>query len=629
MQAPPALRRYAISALLIVVLLAYWPVYKNGFVYDDLEYVTANPHVQHGLTLDEIKWSLTSLQSSNWHPLTWMSHMLDGQLYGPNPIGHHLTNLIFHLANVLLLFAFLSRTTGAFWPSAFVAALFGVHPLHVESVAWVAERKDVLSTFFWLLTMLAYVRYSKRSSLGNYGLVVGLFILGLASKPMLVTLPFALLLIDYWPLERMKRVRIGRLILEKLPLLLISAGSSVITYFAQKQGGALGTSERFPMAVRIPNALVSYVSYIQKMFWPVKLTAFYPHPGSSLPLWEAVAAGIALILLTILLLRAGRSRPYLAVGWLWYLGTLVPVIGLVQVGSQALADRYTYVPLIGLSMALTWLIADWLKERKGENTAAATMACAVVIVLVVLTSLQLRYWRSDAILYRHAMAVTKNNIVAHINLGAVLQDTDREESIAQYRAALKISPDSFLAHHNLGSALAEQGRLDEAIAHFREAIKQRPDYFEAYTDLGVALMHKGEYDEAYANMLRAVEVNPEYAQGHVNLGRLLDSLGQPKEAMDHFQAAVALDPEDAQAHYDYGVCLSRLGRNQEAIEQYEDAIGLDPTFTSAHLNLAVAYYLVDDYEASWREVHLAQQLGRQFNPEFLQQLSREMPEPTD
>jgi len=620
MQAPPALRRYAICALLIVVLLAYWPVYKNGFVYDDLEYVTANPHVQHGLTLDEIKWSLTSLQSSNWHPLTWMSHMLDGQLYGPNPIGHHATNLIFHLANVLLLFALLSRTTGAFWPSAFVAALFGVHPLHVESVAWVAERKDVLSTFFWLLTMLAYVRYSKRSSLGNYGLVVGLFILGLASKPMLVSLPFVLLLMDYWPLERMKRVRIGRLILEKLPLLLISAGSSVITYYAQQKGGALATAELYPMSVRIPNALVAYMGYISKMLWPVRLAAFYPHPGKNLPLWEAAAAGMALILITALALWMARKRPYLAVGWLWYVGTLVPVIGLVQVGNQAMADRYAYIPLIGLFIALTWGLAEFLRGK-----AAAVGACAVLLIFAVLTRMQLPYWHDDITLYEHAIAVTRDNYVAHVNLGTVLKD--QNESIKHYREAITIKPDGFLAYHNLGSVLAEQGKLDEAIPYFRKAIKLHPNYFEAYTDLGVALMHKGVFDEAYADMTEALKINPQYAQGHVNLGRLLDNLGQSKEAMDHFQAAVALDPEDARARYDYGVCLSKLGRNQEAIEQYEDAIGLDPTFASAHLNLAVAYYLVDDCEASWREVHLAQQLGRQFNPEFLQQLLREMPEP--
>jgi tetratricopeptide (TPR) repeat protein len=620
MQASPALRRYAICALLIVVLLAYWPVYKNGFVYDDLEYITANSHVQHGLTWDEIKWSLTSLQSSNWHPLTWISHMADCQLYGPNPAGHHITNLIFHLANVLLLFAFLSRTTGAFWPSAFVAAIFGVHPLHVESVAWVAERKDVLSTFFWLLTMLAYVRYSKRSSLGNYGLVVGLFILGLASKPMLVSLPFVLLLMDYWPLERMKKVRIRRLILEKIPLIILSAASSTLTYYAQQKGGALATTELYPMSVRIPNALVAYMGYISKMLWPVRLAAFYPHPGKNLPIWEAAAAGVALILITALALWMARKRPYLAVGWLWYVGTLVPVIGLVQVGNQAMADRYAYIPLIGLFIALAWEMSEFLRGK-----AAAVGACAVLLIFAVLTRMQLPYWHDDITLYEHAIAVTRDNYVAHVNLGTVLKD--QNESIKHYREAITIKPDGFLAYHNLGSVLAEQGKLDEAIPYFRKAIRLHANYFEAYNDLGTALMHKGEYDEAYANMLRAVEVNPEYAQGHVNLGRLLDSLGQPKEAIAHFQDAIALDPEDAQAHYDYGVCLLKLGRNQEAIEQYEDAIGLDPTFASAHLNLAVAYYLVDNCEASWREVHLAQRLGRQFNPEFLQQLSSEMPEP--
>lgn len=635
MQFPQILRRYTVHLLLTaIVLLAYWPVYKNAFVYDDVEYITNNQHVQHGLMWSEIRWSLTSAYASNWHPLTWISHMADGRLYGPNPAGHHVTSLLFHLANVLLLFILLSKMTGSVWPSAFVAALFGVHPLHVESVAWIAERKDVLSTFFWLLTMLAYTRYARGPNLKNYALVVGLFILGLASKPMLVTLPFVLLLMDYWPLERFKKLSVKRLMIEKLPLLLLAAGSCVITYRAQQQGGAMGTAEVYPMGTRIPNALAAYIAYLAKMLWPTRLAVFYPHPGRNLPLWEAVGAGMALVLMTVLAIRAGRKRPYLAVGWLWYVGTLVPVIGLVQVGNQAMADRYTYVPLIGLFIALTWGIADWLglgekkkRKKKERSVLVPGVAGAIVLALIILTRLQLRYWQDDIQLYQHALDVTKNNYVAHINMGAVLADTDPEEGIAHYQEALRIKPDSFIAHHNLGSALARQGQLDEAIRHYRLAIKYNPKYSEAYNNLGTALMNQGKTDEAYLAMTEALKINPRFAEAHNNLGMLLDNQGQANKAIVHFQDAIAINPEFAQAHYNYGICLGRLGKARQAIEEYQTAIELDPTFGPAHLNLAIALYFLKDYEAAWREVHLAQENGSQPNFDFLRALSQKMPEP--
>ena len=636
MQISRLFTRYSVFILLtVVVLLAYWPVYRNGFVYDDAQYVTGNPHVQHGLTWTEVRWSLTSIYASNWHPLTWISHMADVALYDLNPAGHHVTNLILHLANVLLLFVLLSRMTGSMWPSAFVAMLFGIHPLHVESVAWISERKDVLSTFFGLLTMLAYARYARTPGLKWYALVVGLLILSLASKPMLVTLPFVLLLMDFWPLERTKKQGIAWLMIEKLPLLILSVGSCAITYYAQRQGGAMISADIYPLGVRIQNALVAYSAYIGKMLWPTKLAVLYPHPGNSLPLWMAAASAIGLAVITLLVIRVRRPRPYLTVGWLWYVGTLIPVIGIVQVGDQAMADRYTYVPLIGLFVALTWGVADLLvvgdhgKKKKGQRSVVApAMACTVVGILAILTRLQVPYWQDDYALFEHALAVTKNNGIAHNNFGAALQDIDVSEAIAHYREALRIRPNDYLAHNNLGSALGKQGLLDQAISEFKLAIKYNPRAHESYDGLGNALIRKGDLNGALLNMEKAVEINPEYAEGHNNLGLVLDAMHQENQAIPHFEKAISIAPYYASGHYNYAVCLNRLGRNDEAIEQYRMTVELDPTFGQAHKNLAVLLYFAGDYKDAWREARLAEENGSQSHPGFLQALSEKMPEPS-
>lgn len=442
------MRLHVVLALGLAALTfaAYFSVLSNGFVsYDDGKYVTENPHLRAGLSTDTVVWAFTTFRASNWHPLTWLSHAFDVQLYGMNPLGHHLTSLLLHIANVVLLYWLLFRMTTSPWKSAFVAALFAVHPLHVESVAWVAERKDVLSTFFWMLTMLAYVRYAESPSAGCYLPVIILFAIGLLAKPMLVTLPLVLLLLDYWPLRR--GPILGRLT-EKIPLLVLAAGSCVVTFVAQRSGGSVADLGRFTLAERIGNALVSYVTYIGKAFWPSKLACFYPHPGSGLPAWQPILAAVGLIGFTGIVIKLSVRRPYLLTGWLWYLVALVPVIGFVQVGFQAMADRYTYIPLIGIFVMIAWGIPESMGACEYEGVSArkrpparsrplrhsqtrtpthshtllAATAALVLAVLAWRTSVEVRYWHDEVTLFERALAVTHGNYVAHNNLGRALAD---------------------------------------------------------------------------------------------------------------------------------------------------------------------------------------------------------------
>jgi len=462
-----ARNQYLVILLLLGVTFgAFYRVLGGEFLrYDDDVYITLNPFVKAGLSRVGLIWAFATGYNANWHPLTWVSHMLDVEVFGMNAGGHHLTNLILHLANTMLLFLVLRRMTGFVWRSAFVAALFGVHPLHVESVAWIAERKDVLSTLFWLLTIWAYARYAENPTWTRYLPVVLFFGLGLMAKPMLVTLPFVLLLLDYWPLNRLsfggkgeRTVPVYDLFLEKVPLFAMTALSCLITFRAQQMGGAVGLLEKLPFAVRAGNALVAYTTYIGKMFWPKNLAVFYPHPGADLPVWQAVVAGLALVSITILVIRAGKPRPYLSVGWLWYLGTLVPVIGLVQVGAQAMADRYTYVPMIGLFIMLAWGLPGLGGKR------LAVPATLVVCALIAVTWRQVGYWRDSISLFRHAISVTEKNAVMHANLGLALRD---------------------------------RGRTDEAIREYREAIRIDPEFAQAHNNLAVALYFKGDYAEAW------------------------------------------------------------------------------------------------------------------------------------
>ncbi len=425
--------------LITAVLLVYWQVGDHEFInYDDNVYITDNAQVQKGLTSKGIIWAFTTSHTGNWHPLTWISHMLDCELYGLNPRGHHLTNVLLHMANAILLFVVLRWMTGAIWRSGLVAALFALHPLHVESVAWAAERKDVLSTFFWLLTMVAYVHYVNRPGGKRYLLVLVTFFLGLMAKPMLVTLPFVLLLLDYWPLNRFKpravtgsvedqslgfqssgddKLPILKAVMEKTPLFLMSLFSCVVTVMAQQEAGAISTLEIVPFKLRIANGLVSFVAYMGKMIWPQDLAVFYPHPISDLQIWKPVAAGLFLLIVSTVALWVAQRCRYVLVGWLWYLGTLVPVIGLVQVGEQAMADRYTYVPLIGLFIVVVWGFADLVKGWRSRRWVVSVSAAVMVLALMAGSWLQVAHWKSSVKLFKHALDATSNNYVAHYNLG--------------------------------------------------------------------------------------------------------------------------------------------------------------------------------------------------------------------
>ena len=519
--------------LVLPTLGVYWEVRNFDFVtFDDYTYVAENPNVQSGLSKSGLVWAFTRSHASNWHPVTWLSHMLDCQLFGLNPGMHHLNNLIFHTANTLLLFLVLGRMTGALWRSAFVSALFALHPLHVESVAWVAERKDVLSTLFWMLTMWAYVRYSERPSLTRYLLIFPFFILGLMSKPMLVTLPFVLLLMDYWPLGRLQstlpekggklktpKLAVLRLIAEKIPLFVLVALLSVVTFLAQEE--AVQSLDNFHLKARIANGLVSYAAYIRKMFWPNDLSIFYPYP-QTLQLWQATASGFFLITMTILFVRMGKRRPFILVGWLWYLGTLFPVIGLVQVGTHAMADRYTYIPLIGLFIMIAWGIPDLLGNWLYRKQVLRISAGLLLVILAVCTWLQVRYWKDSIVLFTHAIDVTDDNWMAHNNIGFPLVQQGRNiEAIAHFSKAVRIKPDYAEAHVNLANSYGLEGRFEEAKQHFFDAIRINPDLADAYMNLGVIFARQGNLDKAINHFAAALRVNPDDATTRLYLNRAL------------------------------------------------------------------------------------------------------------
>jgi tetratricopeptide (TPR) repeat protein len=562
--------------LTIVTVALFWQVRNHEFVIlDDDKYVTENSHVRDGLTWEGLVWAFTTTHANFWHPLTWISHMLDCELYGLDSGGHHFTNLLIHLANTLLLFLVLERMTGAFWPSAFVAALFALHPLHVESVAWVAERKDVLSTFFCVLTMGSYVRYAERPGINRYLLVLLSFVLGLMAKPMLVTLPFVLLLLDYWPLGRFqfiqpsgnshaqtqKSVRSNnhrssffRLVLEKLPFFALAAVSSIVAFLAQEHGGALRALNLFPIEVRMANAVISYASYIGKTIWPLHLAVFYPHPGM-LPLWQVIGAGLFLVSTSVLVIRAAHRFPYLTVGWLWYLGTLVPVIGLVQVGDHAMADRYTYVPLIGLFIMIAWGSGDISKRWRYRRIVLPISTGVLLCASMISTGFQLRHWQNSTTLFEHALDVTADNTLAHTNLGIVF---------------------------------AGQGKLDEAVAHYAQALRIKPDHLEARINMGAALATQGRLDEAVAHYSDALYIKPDFAGAHYNLGNALVAQGKITEAIAHFHEALRIKPNDSEIHNNLGIVLAKQGKTEEAITHFHEALRITPDYTLARKNLEIA-----------------------------------------
>jgi protein O-mannosyl-transferase len=518
--APRTNRSWRTIGICVALAALSWLVFGqtlwHDFVnYDDPRYVYENTKITDGLSISGIAWAFTHIHSMNWHPLTTISHMLDCQLYGSKAGGHHFTNVLLHILAVILLFLGLLQMTGAFWRSAFVAAVFAIHPLRVESVAWIAERKDVLSGVFFMLTLLTYVYYVRLPRIGRYLVVVCVFACGLMCKPMLVTLPFVLLLLDYWPLDRIKG-QVWKRVLEKIPLIALSVVSSIATFLAQK--GAVGWTEELPILERINNAVVSYVLYIWQMLWPVNLAVFYPHPENRLPLWEIISSLLLLICVTAVAVTLRKHRPYLITGWLWYLGMLVPVIGLVQVGWQGRADRYTYLPQIGLYIAVTWAVADLTTLWRRQRTILTVAALLTIVVLSWRAWIQTWYWRDSETLFNHALAVTTNNDVAENNLGIeYLRQGNVDGAISLLQTAVDLRPDNSPAHENLAKALLQKGNVADALIHYRKLLELQPDNIEVHNIVGTVLIQQGRIREGVEEWQKVLAIQSDNGNAMSNL----------------------------------------------------------------------------------------------------------------
>jgi Flp pilus assembly protein TadD len=590
------------ALLIAAIVIIYAPVRHYDFVQvDDPKYVSENPNVAQGLTLPGIVWAFTARHGGYWIPLTWLSYMADVQISGMNAGALHVTNVLLHIANSLLLLGLLWSMTGAFGRSAFVAALFAVHPLHVESVAWITERKDVLSTLCWLLAIWAYIAYVRRPGLGRYLLVLVWFALGLMAKPMLVTLPFALLLLDVWPLRRVdlgagtagrsENTLMGRgtvwvhLVREKLPMIALAAVFSAVTFTAQ--GEAVAGLDLYPFAMRVENALISYVAYLGKMIWPAHLVVLYSFP-KTIPAWAAAGAFLVLAAISAVAVLAARQRPYLAVGWLWYLGTLVPVIGLVQAGVQSMADRFTYVPLIGIFIIVAWGAWDLLERVPYRRIVLPAVAGLVVLICAVMARGQVRYWKDNVTLWTHVTEFTLDvdTYHAHISLGTVLRDQGRfDEASAHFSEAMHLEPDSAEPRHEMGLLLARQGKFDDAIASLFEAVRLKPDFPEAQRDLGLMLSRQRRAGEAIDHLSIAVRLKPDSAELNYELGLALADQGKVDEAIAHFSEAVRLKPDLAEAQNSLGSILARQGKADEAIAHMSEAVRLKPDLAEAQNNL--------------------------------------------
>lgn len=587
-------------ALVALTLAVFAPVRHYGFIaLDDPLYVSENPHVSGGLTWEGVTSALTSTRGGFRIPLVWLSYMAEVECFGPGAGPHHVTNVLLHIANTLLLFGLLRRMTGAAGRSAVVAALFAVHPLHVESVAWVTERKDVLSALFLMLAIRAYVEYVRRPGPVRYLVVAGAFALGLMAKPMVVTLPFLLLLLDVWPLGRVPpgaeagradAVRPGgswpRLLFEKLPLLAMAVVTGVITFLAQRATGAMSGLEAVPIGLRIENALVSYVAYIGQTIWPSGLSGFYALPAA-VSAWKAAAAALALALATAAAVRAVRRRPYLVVGWLWYLIALLPVIGILQAGLQARADRFTYVPLIGLFIIVAWGVPDMMRRlpvRRALNRFVLPAAALAILACAVSARAQVRYWSDSVAFWTRALEVTLSvdSYRAHMALGAILQQQNRlDEAVGHFSEAARFKPDSAEAQHDLGRSLGMQGKLPEAIAALREAVRLKPAFAEAHSDLGFGLSQQGRTADAAAHYKEALRLKPDLADVHNNLGVLLGEQGRVAEALPHFAEASRLKPDFEQARLNLAIALAQTGRPDEALAEFREVLRINPDNATA------------------------------------------------
>lgn len=618
--------------IVIAILVVYWQVRNHTFVnFDDGSYILNNPHIRDGLNLEGIAWAFSFPGFDYWHPLTWLSHMLDCHLYGLKAGMHHQISVILHILNSMLLFLVFKKMTGAIWRSALVAGLFALHPMNVESVAWLAERKNVLSTFFWLLTMLTYIYYSKGPSVPRYLVILFVYTLGLMSKPMLVTLPFVLLLLDYWPLCRINLAHSGsnnqktpksnntdfqrslnlHLVLEKIPLIILSVVGIFLSSLAVQRLGIVISTASVPMKLRIKNALVSYVSYIIKMIWPHNLAVYYPYP-QTLPLWQVTGAVLLLTCISFLVFREIKSKPYLAVGWLWYIGTLLPVIGLVQAGLwPAIADRFAYVPFIGLFFIIAWGVPDLVVRWHYRKIKLATIAVALFAVLMATSCLQVGYWKNSITLFKHTLDVTYNNHIAHHKIGEALKLQNKTVAAAKhYSEALRIKPDFFATHLNLGIILRDEGKLNEAIYYFTRALRLKPDRAEPYYELGITLEKQGSFDAAIRHYLEALLIKPEFAKAHNNLGIILARQKKDKEAILHFYEAIRIDPNYADVYCNLGIIYANQRNIQKAILHYKKALYLNPNMAHALYNLSWILASCEDerYRNGEEAVKLAEKL---------------------
>jgi Tfp pilus assembly protein PilF len=597
--------------LFLATSAVYWQLRNAEFVnIDDPRYVYENRHVKSGLTLEGVGWAFTTTHAEFWHPLTWLSHMLDWHMFGDDAGGHHLTNLLLHLANTILLFLLLNRMTQALWQSAFVAALFALHPLHVESVAWVAERKDLLSTFFWMLTLYAYVYYARSPGIARYLVVLTFFGLGLMAKPMLVTLPFVMLLLDFWPLGRLTGARSNgtissagnafttsygwktqavRLLFEKVPLVVLAVIFSALTLMAQHKGSGFSAVGDFPLSVRTANAFVSYWKYIGMTIWPQGLAPFYPYFGEMPPFWQWAGAASFLVFVSALAVRFAARYPYVMVGWFWFLGTLLPVIGLIQIGRHAIADRYTYVTIIGLFIVVAWGIPELLKTMPHRKVVLWAVAAVVLAASMITASRQAGHWGNSTRLFEHSLKITTDNYVAHNNLGAALYNQGHTtEAIEYYLRSLRIEPAYEEAHYNLATALYRQGRTAKAIEHYLQALSTNPGFVDAHNNLAAALYKQGRTAEAIEHYLEALRIDPASIDVRINLAGVLYNQGRITEAIEHYLEALRIDPENAEGHNNLGVAFVRSGNIEEAIPHFREALRIDPNYVGAKNNLRKA-----------------------------------------
>ncbi len=600
-----------VTVLVLVTMALFWPATRYGFIgLDDPEYVSENPHVQSGLSWAGVKWAFCNTkQAAFWGPLMWLSHQLAWQLFGPDPWGHHLINILLHAANTALVFLVFRRMSGATWRSLVVAAIFGLHPLRVESVVWITERKDVLSTLFFLLTLWFYARYAQskttlnpQHSTPNYALALFSFVLSLMSKPMLVTVPFVLLLLDYWPLKRFTiydlRFTIWFLLREKLPFFGLAAAASAVILTVLKHGGAIAAAQTLPLSARAENALISYCRYLGKIFWPLDLAIYYPHPAN-LATAEVLLAGGLLLGITALCVVAWRRYPFMLMGWFWFVGILVPVIGLVQVGAVAMADRFTYVSSLGVLIIVVWGVFELSCRWQHQRLVLLVASLMAVVLCIKLTQRQLGYWKDDEILFRHTLAITGANPLAHKAIGdAFFRKGQFDEAIKEYQEALRLDPQYADAGYSLGSAFLRKGQIDVAVSQFQEVIRLDPNNADAYNSLGSACLKQGRIDEAISQFQEAVRLQPDDADAHYNLGNALRRKGRIDEAITQYQEVTRLKPDDAEAHNNLGTAFGMQGQIDKAIDQFQETIRLQPDYAFAHYNLGNALRMIGQTNAA-------------------------------